>query len=366
MIGRSIKNLLINDLAIDLGTVNTLVYLSGRGIILNEPSTLATNKYTSEVVALGRAAERMFGREPFGVAVHHPLKDGTIAEFDLAAKLIKGLLCQAGLRERKYTRAILGIPVSATDVERNALSEAARQAGINEIKFVDEGLAAAIGIGATCEDGLKMVVDIGGGSTSFSVVSSYGALLSWCLKVAGTAMTRAIIDYIDQEHHVMIGYRTAEEIKIRLGYATEPDTNSTLQVIGKSIDGIPQVVEVCAVHVMQALDRTIQSILSGVHCVFKQAPPDVAHEINRSGIILTGGGSLIRNLEKRFADELGIPIQRAENPLEAVILGAGQFVENPGLFGKFNVMSEMPDWDLATDAYTLHDNEKHEAKSSIV
>lgn len=350
MIWRSIKNLFVNDLAIDLGTVNTLIHSSGNGIVLMEPSTIATNKFNGEVVAIGREAEHMFGREPYGVAVNHPLKDGTIADFDLAERMLKGFLRQACPGWRKYLSVLLCIPVSATDIERNALSEAAQQAGVNSVEFVDEGLAAALGTGIIEENITKMVVDIGGGTTNFSVISSYGVILSWCLKVAGTEMTEAIVDYVHQKNHTLIGYQTAEDIKIQLGSAVEPKEKASLQVIGKSVkDGAPQTVEVCAADVAQALDKSIQSIINGVHFVFKQVPPEVARGVYRCGIMLTGGGSLIRQLENRFCNELGIPVQRAESPLEAVALGAGKLVENPQLFKKFNVIAGMPDWHVVVD-----------------
>ncbi|MBI1747523.1 MAG: rod shape-determining protein [Acidobacteria bacterium] len=354
MIWKRIKGLLINDLAMDLGTVNTLIYSSGDGIVLKEPSTIATHKHSGAMVAIGRDAERMFGREPYGVAVYHPLRNGTIADFDGAEKMIQGFLRQACSRGRKYTRVLFGIPISATDVERHALTEAARQAGVNKVEFVDEGLAAALGSGMMSEDQTKMVIDIGGGTTNFSVIASYGVLLSRCLKIAGIEMTQAIIDHIHQKHHILIGYPTAEEIKIQLGSAIPPKENATRPVLEKSsMDGTPHTMEVCAVDVAQALDKTIQPILNGVQFFLQQVAPEVARGIYHSGIVLTGGGSLLRNLEERFALELGVPVQRAENPLEAVALGAGQLVEDRGLFKKFHVMDGMPESNTLTEAYGL-------------
>jgi rod shape-determining protein MreB len=351
---KRIKHLIVNDLAMDLGTVNTRIYASGAGIVLNEPSTIATDKQTGAVVAIGRAAEAMFEQEPYGVAVHHPVRAGTIVDFVWAGKMIKGFLRQAGARWGKYTRVLFGIPVSTADIQRRALSEAARRAGVHRVELLDAGLAAALGSGRMSEDHTKMVIDIGGGTTNYSVVSSDGVLLSWRLKIAGTALTQAIMDDIRHRNHILIGYRTAEEIKLQLGSVSEPRENTTLRVIGKSSrDGAPQAIAVGAVEVAQALEKAIRPIVNGVHFGLQQAPPGVVRTIYRSSLVLTGGGSLLGNLESRLSDELGINVQRAESPLEAVALGAGQWLEDPQRLKKFYVSAGRLAWPAATEAYGL-------------
>lgn len=346
MIWRTIRNLFLTDMAIDLGTVNTLIYSRDRGIILREPSSIATNKYTGQVVALGAEAESMLGREPYGVTIHHPLQDGTIADFELAEKMLRGFIRKSCGRLRNRLRVLLALPTSATDVERNALYEAAERAGAHRIELIDEGLAAALGTGTIHDGRSRMVIDIGGGTTNFSIVSDHGLILSWCMKIAGTELTESIIEYVRHHYHALISYQAAEHAKWRLGSALPLEESQFLDVIGKStMDGAPRTVRVTSADVSQAIEKSIQAIVEGMRFTLLQASPDVTSDIYTAGIMLAGGGSLLKDLDRRFETDLKIPVHRAEHPLEAVALGAGKMVEQPELRHKLEMFSTVSKWE---------------------
>ncbi|MBI1745138.1 MAG: rod shape-determining protein [Acidobacteria bacterium] len=346
MIWRTIRNWFVNDLAIDLGTVNTLIYSNGAGIILREPSSIATNKYTGQVVALGREAEVMLGREPYGVTIHHPLQDGTIADFDLAEKMLKGFIRRSCGRRGKRLRVLLALPTSATDVERNALYEAAERAGANHIDLVDEGLAAALGTGNISDGRSRMIVDIGGGTTNFSIVSEHGLIFSWCLKIAGTELTESIVAHARHNYHTLISFQAAESAKWQLGSAQMSQTPESVEIIGKSTaDGSPKTINFTNADVSQSIEKSLQAIIEGVRYTLLHTSPDVTSDIYRAGVTIAGGGSLLKNLDLRLQTELGIPVIRAEHPLEAVALGAGKLVENPELRQKLDMFSTVSKWE---------------------
>ncbi len=332
----------------DLGTANTLIYDRHRGLLLREPSVLAIHQDTGEPVAVGREALAMLGREPRDVVVRYPLRDGTVADERLAALMLATFLERAHVRSfGRRLHVLIGIPSSATDIERAALREIARQVGADRVQLVEEGLAAALGIELTPPDGrARMIVDIGGGTTAVSIVSAYGVIAAHALRVAGAKMTEAILEFLRQHRAVTIGWQAAEEMKIELATALPLLADGRKRVLGKSvITGEVEEIEVTAAEIARAIERPIQIIINAVRSVIEAAPPDVAADIHELGIVLTGGGSLIRHLDDRLREELSLPVCRAERPLEAVIEGMAKLLEHPELPARRHADSHRPPWE---------------------
>jgi rod shape-determining protein MreB len=359
MMWKQIQRLFGRGLAIDLGTVNTLIYSPGHGIILNEPSVIAVNRFNGKVTATGREALTMMGREPRDVTVHRPIENGVVADYDLAEQMLRHFLRQAVQHRmvfRRFYHMIVGMPNSATHLERRGIQEAVGEAGAARVSLVEEGVAAAIGAGVLFQDTrARLVVDIGGGTTNISVVSSAGAITSHSVGVAGLAMDRAIREYIRHEHKVLIGEQSAEDIKIRLGSALPPSGEQGVQFVGKSsIDNVPREVEIYGDEVFPVLDRPIRAIIESVRLVMGEVPPETSADLFATGIVLVGGGSLLPGLETRFRDEIALPVTRARRPLEAVALGAGYLLEHPSSLARFQVSNEIPSWGFETEVdYTL-------------
>ncbi|MBX7221932.1 MAG: rod shape-determining protein [Blastocatellia bacterium] len=325
-------------MAIDLGTANTLIYSRGRGIILNEPSAIAVNKDTGRVVCVGREATLMLGREPYDTVVHRPMKDGTIADYDLAEKMLRTFFHNACRREyRRYCKLVVSIPSSATQTERRALRNAAHSVGANKVYLIDEGLAAAMGAEVMLRSPhAQLLVDIGGGTTNITIATMTGIIASKSLEIAGTRMTQDIIEYLHRKHKLVVDEQTAEQIKINLGAAIEQDRDVSMLVAGKSLSNYKiREMNILQSEVVEALDHTLSTIIEGVRQVIELSKPAVAVDIHRTGVTLAGGGSLLRDLNRRFHLELGLPAQRASHPMEAVVTGAGMLLDRPELLKRF-------------------------------
>jgi len=343
---RFFRRLFVERVALDLGTVTTLIYSSRRGLVLHEPSAVAVNRFTGEVIAIGRRASEMLGREPYDVEVHRPLRHGTIADLDLAQRMLRRFLEPICRNRFRRIHLMATIPGSATDAERNALIEAAREAGAHRVDLIEEGLAAAFGADAIAPDGsARMIVDIGGGTTTFSIASRHGLIVSETLPIAGNDMTEAIREDLQKRYDLVIGERTAEWIKIEIGSALPEGNGRTVKVYGKSVlGGGTEGVLLQSHEVAQALEPVLRAIRDGIRRVLEQAPPDAAHDVCQSGIVLSGGGSLLHGLDQWLSDQLQLVIVRAEHPVEAVVLGAARLLENPELYRQLRVVERMSYW----------------------
>jgi len=347
------RRLLVERVALDLGTVTTLIYSSRRGLVLHEPSAVAVNRFTGEVIAIGRRASEMLGREPYDVEVHRPLRHGTIADLDLAQRMLRHFLEPICRHRLRRVHLMATIPGSATDAERNALLEVAREAGAHRVDLVEEGLAAAFGADAIAPDGsARMIVDIGGGTTTISIASQHGLIASETLQIAGNDMTEAIRAYLQKQHGLVIGERTAEWVKLEIGSALPEGNGRTAMVYGKSVlgggaEGIP----LHSAEVARALEPVLHTLQEGIRRVLEQAPPDAAHDVCESGIVLSGGGSLLHGLDHWLSDQLQLTVVRAEHPIEAVVLGAARLLERPELYRQLRVVERMSYWsELHEDA----------------
>lgn len=357
VIWRRVRRWFLHELAVDLGTANTLIYGRGRGLLVCEPSIVALNKYTGALVAVGREALAMLGREPRDVVVRYPMRDGTVADERLAALMLGAFLERAGAHGfGQRVHILVGVPSSATDVERMALREIAHRAGADRVHLVEEGLAVALGLELPQRNGCAhMIVDIGGGTTGVNIVSAYGLIVARALGVAGNEMTDAILEYLRQERGLLVGRQVAEEVKLELASALPFVVAGRKRVRGKStLTGELEEVEVTAEEVARAIERPIRIIVNAVRAVIEMAPPDVAADIHQFGIVLTGGGSLVRHLDERLREELSLPVVRAERPLEVVILGMARLLERPELRERFRADSPSPAWAEATLSEDAH------------
>ena len=327
----NIFGLFSSDLAIDLGTANTLVYAKGRGIVVSEPSIVAINKITNQVEAVGRKAKEMLGRTPGSIVAIRPLKDGVIANFEVTEKMLQHFIRQAHNGKTWVSpRVVIGIPSEITQVERRAVEDSAHRAKASEVYLVEEAVCAAIGAGLPItEPGGNMVVDIGGGTTDVAVMSLSGIVYSSSLRVAGNAMDEAITQYIKRKYNLLIGERTAEAIKIELGSAYPLDEPLSREVRGRNlIEGIPKTITVTDDEIRDALADSVVAIIGAVRVALEKTPPELSADIYERGMVLTGGGALIKNLDKRIMIETGLPVSIADDPLSSVVLGAGQMLSD--------------------------------------
>lgn len=319
------------DIGIDLGTANTLVHLKGRGIIIREPSVVAVDKYTGQVVAVGMEAKEMLGRTPENLDAIRPLKDGVIADFTATKMMLKYLVdkaCQRYVIARP--RVVVCIPTGVTEVEERAVEEATLNAGAREAYLMEEPMAAAIGAGLKVGDPSgTMIVDIGGGTSEICVISLGGVVTSKSLRIAGDELNEAIVDYIKKKFNVAIGETTAEEIKISIGSAYPSMTTEEMDVKGRDFTtGLPKTITVTSVQMEEAMKEVIMQIVDGIKMTLEKTPPELAADIMVNGITLTGGGALIKNFDRLLALETGIPVNIAENPLDCVVKGAGKVLED--------------------------------------
>jgi rod shape-determining protein MreB len=325
---KSIFSLFSSDLAIDLGTANTLVYAKGRGIVVSEPSIVAINKVTNQVEAVGRDAKEMLGRTPGNIVAIRPMKDGVIANFEVTEKMLQHFIRKAHNGKTWVSpRVVIGIPSEITQVERRAVEDSAYRAKASEVYLVEEAMAAAIGAGLPItEPHGNMVVDIGG---DIAVISLSGIVYSRAVRVAGNEMDEAIISYIKRKYNLLIGERTAEAIKIELGSAYPLDEPLSYEVRGRNlIEGIPKTITMTDEEVREALADSIATIINAVRVALERTPPELSADIVERGIVLTGGGALLKNLDKRLSIETGLPVSVAEDPLASVVLGTGKMLSD--------------------------------------
>jgi rod shape-determining protein MreB len=324
-------------LAIDLGTANTCVYAPGRGIVLNEPSVVAFNTTRKCIEAVGTEAKQMLGRTPGHLTAIKPLRDGVIADFEAAEYMLTDFIKRSTKRARWIRpRVVIGVPSEITQVERRAVHESTMRAKASEVYLVDEPVAAAIGAGLPItEPAGSMIVDIGGGTTDIAVLSLAGVVYSKSVRVAGNEMDEAIIDHMKKTHRLLIGERTAEQIKIDVGSAAPLDGELTMEVRGRHLtEGVPKSVIVSDDEIREALNGTVDVLVHAVRNALESIPPELSADIYDRGIVMTGGGALLRNLDKRLRDETRLPILMAEDPLSSVVMGAGRMLADLPLLRK--------------------------------
>ncbi|WP_300459049.1 rod shape-determining protein [Desulfobacula sp.] len=325
-----------NDLAIDLGTANTLVYVKGKGIVLSEPSVVAVRtdrRAKSRVLAVGTEAKRMLGRTPGNIVAIRPMRDGVIADFEVTEAMLKHFIRKVHNNRRTFVRPriVIAVPSGITQVEKRAVRESAESAGAREVFLIEEPMAAAIGAGLPItEPTCNMVVDIGGGTTEVAVISLAGIVYTRSLRVAGDKMDASISQHIKRKYNLLIGERTAEIIKTTIGNAyPDPENIETIEVKGRDlVTGIPKILTIDSEEVRVAISEQIDAIVETVRIALEQTPPELAADIVDSGIVLTGGGGLLKNLDKLLQEKSGLPIVVAEDPLSTVALGCGKVLDN--------------------------------------
>ncbi|OIJ10562.1 rod shape-determining protein [Anaerobacillus alkalilacustris] len=325
------------DLGIDLGTANTLVYVKGKGVVVREPSVVAIRTDTGTIEAVGNDAKNMIGRTPGNIVAVRPMKDGVIADFDTTATMMKYFIRQAQKNRSIFTRkpnVMVCVPSGITAVEKRAVEDATKQAGAREAYTIEEPFAAAIGADLPVwEPTGSMVVDIGGGTTEVAIISLGGIVTSQSIRVAGDEMDDAIIQYIKKAYNLMIGERTAEAVKFEIGSAGIPEGIDDMDIRGRDlVTGLPKTITITAVEIAEALADTVNTIIESVKNTLEKSPPELAADIMDRGIVLTGGGGLLRNLDRVLSDETHMPVLVAENPLDCVALGTGRALENLHLF----------------------------------
>ena len=329
-----------NDLAIDLGTANTCVFARGRGIVLNEPSIVAFNKMNSQIEAVGNDAKEMLGRTPGHITAIKPMRDGVIADFDAAERMLGYFIRKAHKRKTLVRpRVIIGVPSEITQVERRAVKDSAYRAKASEVHLIEEGMAAAIGAGLPITEASgNMIVDIGGGTTDIAVLSLAGTVYSKSVRVAGNAMDDAIAAYVRREHNLLIGERTAERIKMEIGSASPLDTPRTIEVKGRhQLEGRPRTITLCDGEVREALAEPVRQIVQAVRDALERIPPELSADVFDRGIVLSGGGALLQRMDHRLRTETGLPVQLAEDPLSSVVLGAGKMLSDFNLLRKVSL-----------------------------
>lgn len=321
------------DIGVDLGTANVLVYVRGKGIVLREPSVVAINRDTKEILAVGDEAKRMIGRTPGSIQAIRPLQDGVIADYNITEVMLRYFIERVvGRRIVFRPRIMICVPSGVTMVEQRAVQEAAEQAGARHTQLIEEPMAAAIGAGLPVSDATgSMVVDIGGGTTDIAVISLGGIVTKASLRVAGDKFDEAIMSYIRRVHSVLIGERTAEEIKFNVAAAYPEARNAVLEVKGRDLlTGLPRILQVTTAQASEAISELVQSIIDEVRSVLEKTPPELASDIAERGIVLTGGGALLYGLDKRIAYETKVPVFVAEDPLSCVAIGTGKALEYMG------------------------------------
>ena len=328
------------DLAIDLGTANTCVFAHGSGVVVNEPSIVAFNTQKSRVEAVGQAAREMLGRTPPHIRAVRPLRDGVIADFDACEQMLKHFVRMAlpGLKAWMRPRMVIGVPSEITQVERRAVRDSAIRARASDVHLVDEPIAAAIGVGMPVGEPVgNMIVDIGGGTTDIAVISLSGVVYSRSLRVGGDAMDEAIILHCKRAHKLLIGERTAETVKRHIGSAMPLGEPTRMEVKGRHlVEGVPRIVEMTDEEIRAALSDPVRAIVQAIREALEQVPPELAADIYDRGLTLSGGGSLLRDLDKRVRVETGLPVQLAEDPLTSVVMGAGEMLKNASLLKRMS------------------------------
>jgi rod shape-determining protein MreB len=341
----AIAGLFSSDLAIDLGTANTLVFAKGKGLICSEPSVVAVAKDPTgrgeRVLAVGHEAKQMLGRTPSGIRAVRPIKDGVIADFEITEAMLRYFIQRAHNNRTKWVRPriVICVPPCITSVEKRAVRESALSAGAREVYLIEEPMAAAIGAGldVTAATG-NMVVDIGGGTTDVAVISMAGIVYSRSVRIAGNRMEEDIVQYIKRKYNLLVGERTAEEIKINIGSAFPLEEEVTMEIKGRDlVEGIPKILVISDEEIREALSEAVSNIIEAVRRALEQTPPELSADIVDKGIMLTGGGSLLKNLDQRLREETGLPVSMADDPLASVVLGTGKMLDDFNLLRKVSI-----------------------------
>jgi rod shape-determining protein MreB len=330
-------DLISNDIGIDLGTANTLVFVRGQGIVLNEPSVVAIERISGKVVAIGSAAKEMLGRTPSEITAVRPLRDGVIADFEMTEKLLSDFIKR--VVRRKYLmkpRIVISVPSGITEVEKRAVRDSAENAGAREVFLIQEPMASAIGVGLPVDQPSgTMVIDVGGGTSEIAVIALNGIVSDTSIRVAGDEMNDAIIMYLRKNYNLLIGELTAEELKIKIGSAHQQEQELSTEVRGRDlVAGVPKCIKLSSVQIREALAEPIEIIVEAVRRSLEQTPPELASDILERGIVLTGGGALLRGLDKRLREETNLPVYAADDPLTCVVRGTGKVLEDMHMFHK--------------------------------
>ncbi|MDP8247661.1 MAG: rod shape-determining protein [Candidatus Tritonobacter lacicola] len=319
-----------SDMGVDLGTANTLVYVKGRGIVLMEPSVVAVQAGTNNVLAVGEEAKRMLGRTPGSIVAIRPMRDGVIADFDITEAMLRYFIRKVHNRRALVApRVVVAVPSGITEVEKRAVKDSAEQAGAREVYLIEEPMAAAIGVGLPVQEPAgNMVIDIGGGTTEVAIISLAGIVFSKSVRVGGDEMDEALIQYMKRTYNLMIGERTAEELKIAIGSAYPGEEETTLDVKGRDlVAGLPKTLKVNSEEVRQALAEPVATIVELVRIALERCPPELSADLVDRGLILAGGGALLRGFDKLLSEETGLPVHLADNPLSAVAIGTGKVLD---------------------------------------
>jgi len=329
-----------NDMGIDLGTATTLVYVKGEGVVLCEPSVVAIEKGTSHVLAVGEEAKRMLGRTPGNIVAIRPMKDGAIIDFEVTEAMLRYFIKKVHHRRVLVRpRIVIAIPSGITEVERRAVKDSAERAGAREVFLIEEPIAAAIGVGLPIQEPVgNMVIDIGGGTTEIAVISLAGIVFSKSLPIGGDEMDEAVIEYLKKTYNLMVGERTAEEIKIKIGSAYPLDEEMSLEVKGRDlITGLPKSVTITSEEVREALQEPLRAILEIAKISLERTPPELAADLIEHGLVLAGGGSLLKGIDKLISEETGLPVHIADDPLTAVAVGTGKVLDEIRYLKKLTV-----------------------------
>jgi len=337
---RSLFSLFSSDLAIDLGTANTLVFAKGKGIVVNEPSIVAINKNTGEIEAVGRDAKEMVGRTPGNIVAIRPMKDGVIADFKVTERMLTYFIHKAhGRRMLVHPRIVIGVPSEITQVEKRAVVDSAYRAKASEVHLVEQAMVAAIGAGMPITEPCgNMIVDIGGGTTDVAVISLSGIVYARSVRVAGNEMDEAIVQYLKRKYNLLIGERTAEQIKMQVGSAFPLDKPMTMEIKGRNlIQGVPKTITIDDSEIRESLSESVATILNAIRVALERTPPELSADISDRGIVLTGGGALLKNLDRRIREETGLPVSIAEDPLASVVLGTSKMLTDFRLLRKISL-----------------------------
>jgi rod shape-determining protein MreB len=327
----SALGLISKDMGIDLGTANTLVYVKGEGVVLCEPSVVAIEKDTNRVVAVGEEAKKMLGRTPGAIVAIRPMKDGVISDFEVTEAMLKYFIRKVQPRRFFSPLIVIAIPSGITEVEKRAVMDSAIHAGARDVILIEEPKAAAIGVGLPVyEASGNMIIDIGGGTTEFAVISLGGIVYAKSIRIAGDELDMAIVEYLRKTYNLMIGERTAEEIKIRIGSAYPLEEELNMDVRGRDlIAGLPKTINITSVEIREALHDPVQAIVDASKSTLEHTPPELAADLIDHGIVMAGGGALLRGLDKRIAEETGLAVHIADDPLTAVVMGTGETLNMP-------------------------------------
>jgi rod shape-determining protein MreB len=336
------KNKLLCDLAIDLGTANTLICLKGKGIIVQEPSIVVVNRHTGKVEAVGKRAKEMLGKTPQNALAIKPMRDGVIADFEVAEKMLDYFIKKATNNRSFFLRPriVIGIPTGITQVERRAVKDVAMRAKASDVFLVEQPMAAAVGAGLPISEPTgNMIVDIGGGTTDIAVISLNGVVFNHSIRIAGNEMDEAIIQYIKKKYNLLLGEKSAENVKMQIGSAYPLDEPMTMEVKGRDLrEGIPKTIVVDDQEIRESLEDVVSSIINAVRVALEKTPPELSADIIDSGVVITGGGAMLKNMDKRLRVETQLPVFITDDPLTTVVLGAGIMLDDIDLLKKISLI----------------------------